>query len=71
MLAGFRGRPGGNVEAVQDVLLRLARLATEQATVAGAEINPLIATSDGVMAADFRIRLEPRVAQDPYLRRLR
>lgn len=71
LLAGFRGRPGGDTEAVQDVLSRLARLAAEQLTVAEAEINPLIATPDGAVAADFRIRLEPRAFQDPYLRRLR
>ncbi|NUP51717.1 MAG: GNAT family N-acetyltransferase [Catenulispora sp.] len=71
LLAGFRGRPGGDADAVRDVLLRLARLAAEQTTVAEAEINPLIATPDGVVATDFRIRLERRATQDPYLRRLR
>jgi acyl-CoA synthetase (NDP forming) len=71
LLAGFRGRPGGDLEAVRDVLLRLARLAADQPCVAEAEINPLIATPDGVVAADFRILLVPRTATDPYLRRLR
>ncbi|WP_370350896.1 GNAT family N-acetyltransferase [Catenulispora sp. EB89] len=71
MLAGFRGRPGGDVAAVRDVLSRLALLAAEQTCVAEAEINPLIATPDGAMAADFRIRVEPRTPTDPYLRRLR
>jgi len=71
MLAGFRGRPGGDVAAVRDVLSRLALLAAEQICVAEAEINPLIATPNGVVAADFRIRVEPRTPADPYLRRLR
>jgi acyl-CoA synthetase (NDP forming) len=71
LLAGFRGRPGGDVEAVRDVLLRLARLAADQPCIAEAEVNPLIATPDGAVAADFRIRIAPRTATDPYLRRLR
>ena len=71
LLAGYRGRPAADLDGVRDVLLRLARLATEQPCVAEAEINPLMATPDGVMAADFRIRLESRTIADPYLRRLR
>ena len=71
MLAGYRGRPGGDIGQVRDVLSRLALLAAEQTCVAEAEINPLIATPDGVTAADFRIRVEPRTPTDPYLRRLR
>ena len=35
-------------------------LAAEQTCVAEAEINPLIRIPDGVTAADFRIRVEPR-----------
>lgn len=71
LLAGYRGRPGGDVAAVREVLSRLALLAAEQTCVAEAEINPLIAAPDGVTAADFRIRVEPRTPTDPYLRRLR
>ncbi|NUP48911.1 MAG: GNAT family N-acetyltransferase [Catenulispora sp.] len=71
LLAGYRGRPGGDAAAVRDVLSRLALLAAEQTCVAEAEINPLIATPDGVQAVDFRVRVEPRTAHDPYLRRLR
>jgi acyl-CoA synthetase (NDP forming) len=71
LLAGYRGRPGGDVAVVREVLSRLAQLAAEQTSVAEAEINPLIAAPDGVTAADFRIRVEPRTPTDPYLRRLR
>ncbi|MEY9928048.1 acyl-CoA synthetase (NDP forming)/RimJ/RimL family protein N-acetyltransferase [Catenulispora sp. GP43] len=71
LLAGYRGRPGGDVVVVREVLSRLAQLAAEQTCVAEAEINPLIAAPDGVTAADFRIRVEPRTPTDPYLRRLR
>ena len=71
LLAGYRGRPGGDAAAVREVLSRLALLAAEQTCVAEAEINPLIAAPDGVTAADFRIRIEPRTPTDPYLRRLR
>ena len=71
LLAGYRGRPAADADAVRGVLLRLARMAAEQPCVAEAEINPLIAGETGATAADFRIRVEPREAGDPYLRRLR
>ena len=71
LLAGFRGRPARDAAAVREVLLRLARMASEQRCLAEAEINPLIAGETGATAADFRIRVEPREAIDPYLRRLR
>jgi succinyl-CoA synthetase beta subunit len=35
------------------------------------EMNPLIVHSKGCAAVDLKIRLTPREATDPYLRRLR
>ncbi|MDA3644312.1 bifunctional GNAT family N-acetyltransferase/acetate--CoA ligase family protein [Saccharopolyspora indica] len=56
--------------AVVDVLLRTARLAELVPEVVEADLNPVIATGSGVRIPDARIRLEPRVLGDPFLREL-
>ena len=72
VLSGFRGAPAGNLAAVEDVLLRVARLAEEVPQVREMDINPLIVTPDGAIAVDVKIRIAPAPdAADPTLRRLR
>jgi succinyl-CoA synthetase beta subunit len=57
-LAGFRGRPAGDLDALAQAIVALSRL-TDDAAVAEAEINPLIvrASGDGVVAVDALARL--------------
>jgi acetate---CoA ligase (ADP-forming) len=57
-LRGFRGRPKGDVEALAQAIVALSRLA-EDASIAEAEINPLIvrAEGEGVIAVDALVRL--------------
>jgi hypothetical protein len=46
-------------------------MACDLPQLAEADLNPLLAGPDGVMALDVRVRLEPRRPRAPYLRRLR
>jgi succinyl-CoA synthetase beta subunit len=57
-LAGFRGRPKGDLAAFAQAIVALSRLA-DDASVLEAEINPLIvgAAGDGVVAVDALVRL--------------
>jgi acetyltransferase len=55
-LRGYRDRPATDVEAIGDVLIRLARLATDFPEIAELDINPLLADAAGVLALDARIR---------------
>jgi acetate---CoA ligase (ADP-forming) len=55
-LAGFRGRPKGDLDALAAAIAALSRLA-EDPTVADAEINPLIVRTDGVVAVDALVKL--------------
>ncbi|WP_304165069.1 bifunctional acetate--CoA ligase family protein/GNAT family N-acetyltransferase [Phenylobacterium aquaticum] len=57
LLAGYRDRPPADLEAVTEVLIRLARLAVELPQIAELDINPLLADDSGVIALDARIRL--------------
>lgn len=54
--AGFRGRPKGDLDALAGAIVALSRLA-EDASVAEAEINPLIVRTDGVVAVDALVKL--------------
>ena len=55
-LAGYRGRPAGDLDALAQAIVKLSRLADE-VTVIEAEINPLIVCSKGVVAVDALVRL--------------
>lgn len=57
MLDGPRGDDPVDVDALADALVRLSRLATEH-PIRELEINPLVATPDGVLALDVHGRLE-------------
>jgi hypothetical protein len=61
-----------NTAAVEDVLLRLGRLAEDLPEVAELDLNPVLVGPDGALAIDAKLRLEPIGTEpDPTLRRLR
>lgn len=62
VLAGFRGKPPADREAVVDTLVRLAQLASDHPQIAEMEINPLIVHEHGAIAVDARVRF----LQDNY-----
>jgi acetate---CoA ligase (ADP-forming) len=57
-LAGYRGRPKGDLDGLARAIVTLSRLADDPA-IAEAEINPLIvrAAGDGVVAVDALVKL--------------
>ena len=72
LLFGHRGTPPCDVTAVEDVLLRVARLAEEIPQLAEMDLNPVIASPHGAVALDVRIRLMPwRRHAETEVRRLR
>lgn len=60
LLDGFRGGPRADKDAIVDVLLRVGRLLGDYEQVLELDINPLVASEDGVMAVDARIRVGTR-----------
>jgi acyl-CoA synthetase (NDP forming)/RimJ/RimL family protein N-acetyltransferase len=72
LLTGYRGAPPVDTAALEDLLLRLGRLAEDLPEVAELDLNPVLAGPAGVMAVDAKLRLAPVGAEpDPTLRRLR
>ncbi|MBX3499083.1 MAG: bifunctional acetate--CoA ligase family protein/GNAT family N-acetyltransferase [Alphaproteobacteria bacterium] len=77
LLAGYRDRPGCDIGALADVLVRLAELAADHAEIVELDINPLLADAQGALALDARIRIEraalrgaDRLAICPYPKEL-
>jgi acyl-CoA synthetase (NDP forming)/GNAT superfamily N-acetyltransferase len=72
LLTGYRGGPAVDTAALEELLLRLGRLAEDLPEVAELDLNPVLAGPDGVVAVDVKLRLEPVSGEpDPYLRGLR
>jgi acyl-CoA synthetase (NDP forming) len=65
LVRGFRGAPAADVEAIVDLVHRLARLGEDQHAVAELDLNPVILQSDGCVAVDARLRVRrpPRVVR--------
>lgn len=59
LLAGYRGQPPADLDALYDVLVRVGRMAAELPELAELDINPLLADAAGVVALDARLRLAP------------
>ena len=58
LLDGYRGRPGAHLEALQELLGRVAALAATHPAVAELDLNPVIAAPEGAMVVDARVRVE-------------
>ncbi|MFF9623672.1 GNAT family N-acetyltransferase [Streptomyces griseosporeus] len=71
LLFGAGGGRAADLEGLEQLLLRLSRMASDLPQLAEADFNPVLAARDRVTVLDARVRLLPRAPQDPYLRRLR
>jgi acetyl coenzyme A synthetase (ADP forming)-like protein len=61
LLTGYRGHPAADVEAIEDVLLRISRLVEEIPEISELDLNPIFALppGQGCRIVDARIRIEP------------
>jgi acyl-CoA synthetase (NDP forming) len=57
LIAGFRGKPPADAEAVKDIVLRVARLADDFPELAELDLNPVIAGPEGCVIVDARVRI--------------
>jgi len=58
VLKGTRGQPGIDLKAFARVVQKVSRLVEAVPEIAVLEINPLLATSRGILAVDARIRIQ-------------
>jgi acyl-CoA synthetase (NDP forming) len=72
LLLGYRGAPAVDLEALETLLLRVARLAEDLPEVWELELNPVCATRESAIAVDARARVAPAPERpDAMLRRMR
>jgi acetyltransferase len=64
LLAGYRDKRPADLDALADVLIALARLATDLPEVAELDLNPVLCDADGALALDARIALRRPEAAD-------
>ena len=64
LVAGFRGAPPANTDALCDLVVRLGRLAEDFPEVCELDLNPVLAGTDGCVAVDARIRVREAATPD-------
>src|ERR1700684_3701942 len=64
-LKGVRGRPPVDLVALENLLVRFSQLVVEQPGIAEIDLNPLLVSSEGLLALDARVLLhDPSVRPD-------
>ena len=59
LLRGARGREPVDESAIEESIQRLSQLVTDFPAILELDINPLVATPDGVQAVDIRLTVDP------------
>ena len=57
ILTGYRGTEPVDMDALVDLVLRCGRMAEDLPELIEVDLNPAIATSDGVIVVDARLRV--------------
>jgi acyl-CoA synthetase (NDP forming) len=57
LVAGFRGAPAADRQALEDLVRRLAQLGEDLPAVAELDLNPVLALPDRCVAVDARVRM--------------
>jgi acetate---CoA ligase (ADP-forming) len=63
LVAGFRGAPPADEDALVDLMVRLSRLAEDIPEMAELDLNPVLALADGCVAVDARVRVARQTPQ--------
>jgi acyl-CoA synthetase (NDP forming) len=72
LLAGFRGQPAADTDALVDLVTAVGLLAHEVPEVAEMDLNPILVNADGCHLVDVKIRITPADPWDSGIpRRLR
>jgi acyl-CoA synthetase (NDP forming) len=57
ILEGVRGEPGADLEAIEDLLLRVSRMVADNPSITELDLNPILVTQDGACAVDVRLKV--------------
>lgn len=62
LLQGYRGRPGGNIDRLIEILIRFSYLVADYPEIKELDVNPLLVTPDEVIALDARVIVDREMA---------
>lgn len=62
LLRGYRGKPGANIDRLIEVLMRFSYLVADYPEIKELDVNPLLVTSDDVIALDARVVVDRELA---------
>ncbi|MGH2877672.1 MAG: GNAT family N-acetyltransferase [Solirubrobacteraceae bacterium] len=65
LLDGYRGAPRCDLPAIEDVLLRVSAMVEAHPAIVELDCNPVVASPDGVVIVDARVRVEPAPPSRP------
>ncbi|MGB1026408.1 MAG: GNAT family N-acetyltransferase, partial [Rhodospirillaceae bacterium] len=65
-LKGYRDRPAADIDSICLTLIQIAQITVDFPEIAEMEINPLFADTEGVIAVDARIRVDPGRTKGPH-----
>jgi acetyl coenzyme A synthetase (ADP forming)-like protein len=68
LLTGFRGSAPTDLQALEDLVLRVAALADTHHEIVELDLNPVLSTPTAAIAADARIRIAPAPPDRPWPR---
>lgn len=68
LLAGYRGRPGVNMDRLIETLMRFSYLIADYPEIKEIDINPLVVTSGDVLALDARVVIDRELVGAPVKR---
>ncbi len=72
LLFGYRDTPALDVAALEDLILRIARLAQDVPEITEMDLNPITVHEHGVVVGDAKVRVAPAPrVMPPELRRMR
>jgi len=65
-LKGYRDRPAADLDAICLTLIKVSQMVINTPEIVELDINPLFADSEGVLAVDARIHLDPEQTRGPH-----
>jgi acetyltransferase len=66
LLRGYRNIPPAKLDVLEEILIRLAQLATDFSEIEELDVNPLVITPEGVCAVDARVLLKSSPISAPH-----
>jgi acyl-CoA synthetase (NDP forming) len=66
LLRGYRGAAPVDVEALEDVVLRLGAMVEEHSEIAEIDMNPVIVSAAGAVVVDARVRVQEPAPRRPW-----